>query len=158
VVTRRSRKGTGESDPRARSNTEGPNGTAPRVRLIHGLKRTKERRRRRVTTPHFQPGTGRPPGGTETNPKMAGDGRTAPPARRLCDGAGDEQPVGVVGGSGGDLLEVRLLIKPPTFRTPPHCHGTEAWSPAGAERGQANLIRVLEATLKGPTARLPASD
>ncbi len=61
-------------------------------------------------------------------------------------------------GQAVDLLEVRPLITLPVFRAPPHRHGAEAWSPAGAEGGQANLIRVLEATLKGPQARLPASD
>ena len=60
-------------------------------------------------------------------------------------GAGDLQPTyslwGLWVGQLVDLLEVRQLIKPWAFWAPPRRHGTVAWSPAGAEGGQANLIQ-----------------
>jgi hypothetical protein len=66
VAARRSCKGSGESDPRAQSNTERPIGAAPSVRLKHGLTPTKEATTSAGNHPHFQPGTGLPPGVTRT--------------------------------------------------------------------------------------------
>ncbi len=96
-------RGSSESDPRARSNTEGPIGTAPRVRLIHGLQRTKE-----LTTSagdhilHFQPGTGRPPGGQETNPKIGAGGVGGAGVTKFQPGTGRPQ---------GDRRLIRKLVR-----------------------------------------------
>ncbi len=50
---------------RAQGNKEGLTSAAPSARLTHGLTWTKEQRRLRATTPHFQPGTGLPARGDQ---------------------------------------------------------------------------------------------
>src|SRR3954452_1083491 len=64
--------GTGESSSRARGDKEGPNGAASSARLIHGLQRTKEERRRRATGPPFSARNGPPTRARRTNPMVAG--------------------------------------------------------------------------------------
>jgi hypothetical protein len=59
-ATRRSCQGRCESNPRARSNNEGPINAAPSVRLDDGLQRTKQRRRQRVTDTPFSARNGPP--------------------------------------------------------------------------------------------------
>src|SRR5215211_5924017 len=61
MAARRSRKGQAESDPRAQGNTEGPTARLPASDLAPASP-TKEQRRQRATSPHFQPGTGLPQG------------------------------------------------------------------------------------------------
>src|SRR4029450_11906968 len=68
TAARRSRKGQAESDPRAQGNTEGPIARLPASDLAPASP-TKEQRRQRATSPHFQLGTGLPQGDQRLTPR-----------------------------------------------------------------------------------------
>src|SRR5664280_3115432 len=51
---------------RAQSNREGPNGAAPSARLLNDLRGPRDNDVNGRPDPHFQPGTGRPPGRSGT--------------------------------------------------------------------------------------------
>jgi hypothetical protein len=64
-------RGTGESNPRARGNNEGPRATAPSARQTYGLQRPWDSGVGGQPPPDFQPGTGVPAGDIKANVKIS---------------------------------------------------------------------------------------